>query len=97
MLRGIEWAVWRPGRRPGWAGAQLGRRWELIRHSQATWTLRFVDADGAVSRSRSGPADEIAAAIRGEAITGQARRRLREALERADEIGIGSTTAVAVN
>jgi hypothetical protein len=91
------WAAWQPGRRPGWAGIQLKRRWELIQHSPARWTLRFVDADGTVTRIDSGPVEVIAAAIRGAAVTGQARRRLLEALERPDEVGLDSPIAISVN
>jgi hypothetical protein len=93
----VVWGVWRPGRRPGWAGSQLGRRWELIRHSPANWTLRFVDGGGSVTLSDSGSGEEIAATIRGAAMTGQARRRLLQALEHRDEVGDDSPIAVSVN
>jgi len=101
MLPGMDepevWAEWQPGRLPGWAGAQLRRRWELSHDSPARWTLRFVDADGRVTWSNSGSAEEIAAAIRRAAMTGQARRRLIDALQRPDELGLGSPIAVSVN
>lgn len=91
------WDVWRPSRRSAWSGTQLWRRWELIQDSPSTWTLRFVGADGRVTQSDSGPVDRIAAVIRGSAITGQARRRLLEALERPDELDPDSPIVVSVN
>jgi hypothetical protein len=101
MLVGMDgpevWAVWQAGSRPGWAGTQLRRRWELIQHSPARWTLRFVDAGGSVTRSVSGPVEEIAAAIGGAAVTGQARRRLLRALERPQELDLDLPLAISVN
>ena len=101
MLLGMDepevWAGWQPGRRPGWDGTQDRRRWELIQHSPARWTLRFVDADGSVTRSDSGSVEEIAGAIRGTALTGQARRRLLAALAHPNEPGLDSPIAVSVN
>jgi hypothetical protein len=91
------WAVWQAGRRPGWTGTQLRRRWELVQHPPARWTLRFVDAGGTVAWSDSGSVEEIAAAIRGAAMTRQARRRLLEALDRPDEPGLDSPLAISVN
>jgi len=102
MLLGMDeeppvWAVWQAGRPAGWAGVQLRRRWELIQHSPVRWTLRFVDAGGSVTWSDSGSVEEIVAAIRGAAMTGQARGRLLEALERPDELGLDSPLAISVN
>jgi len=61
------------------------------------WTLRFVDGDDRVTRSDSGAADEIATVIRRAAITGQARRRLLEALRRPDELGPDSRVVITVS
>ena len=91
------WALWRPGRRPAWAGSQSRRRWELVQHSSANWMLRFVDADGSVTQIGSGSAEEIATVIRRAAITGQARRRLLDALARPDELDLDSPIAISVN
>jgi hypothetical protein len=56
-----------------------------------------VDGDDRVTRIDTGSADEIAAVIRGAAITGQARQRLLEALGRSDTPGSDSRTVVTVN